>query len=319
MEEFFGAPPEGAIPTEWPKMQTVEYAAMKTPGTWVPQLNAAIMASNMENRKLGFHYYDREARQGYSLRKLSFVVLESYSQITGAIKIGDQWQNYWSNRVKDSRVSEFAVFNGGHGPAFKGLYTSIKDRLPQGVGFHVHLICYCFEVDGLVEIKMTSLVQRGIQRAMANSMEATGKGRPKDYSKISMFSISENDLFWGFRFMDFAREDAKGNEYPGTGDLYFTPVFTGGIVHPNGNTLALHRRCCEYQNELRAAYRSQVAKYGGGQPAQQTAPEVPAYTNISQPEAAVWPPEAQVQTTAQASPWPESVSNPYPGGDDLPF
>jgi hypothetical protein len=322
--DFYGAPPAGAIATDWPFIQAVDYSALKTQDRWVNALTPQLLGESQQTCKLGFHYYDKVQQMRIPLTTLRFVLLETFSQVSGATQdTGGRWVNYWSNRIKDTRVNEFAVWSGGGGqPIYKGLYKDIKADLPDGVKFHIHMIAYCIELDGLVDIKMTSTVQRAVQRAVAASVAAVGGGKPKPADKVSLFTLCDDDLLWGFSFKEFIREDAKGEPYQNRGDLYFVPVFGAGTVHPNGKTLELHTKCVHLQREIRAAYSSQMSRYSNQPPAAtpaQTAAQPAEPTARQSANPAAYPHQADPNFPDYSSLPPANSAPPVYDDSDLPF
>lgn len=258
----FDVPPEGAIPAQAIEFLRVEYAALKTPEAYANQANSAVLSENEAKGKLGFSYWDKEAAARVAINPFTFVVLEVYSIISGSVQEANgDWTQFYSNRIKDSRTEEFLVWNGGRDPIAKGIYSNIKNSLPKGAGFHVNLIAWCVELGRLIEIKTTAGVSRQIQRAISEA-EARA-GRKRNPERISLFGLADTELFWGFQFKAYLKQDKDGNEYNGKGELYFAPEFYAGTIQANSGTqyAALYAICKEQRDAIRAAYEDRKKRF----------------------------------------------------------
>lgn len=307
-QDFFAPPPEGAVTTSGDDLLFVDYSAMKTPEAYVRQATPELMRQNIEAAKLGFHFYSKDEKRRISIHPMSFVILEVYSAITGGVQLGNgDWIQYWSNRVKDTRIQPFSVWSsGGKSPILSGIYNQIKDGLPSGAKFHIHLVAYCIPLERVVEIKLTAGVSRGIQRAIAAAEAAAGRTRKPE--KVSLFGLADNDHLWGFRFTDFTREDRDGKPHSGKGDLYFAPAFSCGVVQPTGSTTELHALCANLQNQVRARHAERTARFAAGKPTAE-AEQPPATAAAPSGESPVESP-GQINTNVRAN---------HDTPDDLPF
>ena len=273
-DNFFDDPNDSSFQTSRLEFLRLDYSALKTPESFAEAAaDPATIAASVEGCKLGFHYYDKSQERRIPVKNIQFVVLESYSVISGMTGPDNDKVNWWSNRVKDSRTEPFKVFAAGNKtPQFSGKYSEIKDRLPAGVGFHIHLICYSITQGVLVEIKLTSGVSRAIKNAMAEAGRRVGKNMKAD--SISLFAIADIDM-WGFAFREFARETKEGEPYTGRGELYHVPVFAAGIVTA-AKSAELYNKCRELQTQIRAQYAADKEKYSAPQAAADPAPTKPA-------------------------------------------
>ena len=307
-QDFFAPPPEGAVATAAVEFLRVDYSALKTPESYARQATPEVQEQNIAAQKLGFHYYDKDATTRRSIHPLSFVILEVYSAISGSVQLpGGDWIQYWSNRVKDTRVEPFSIWDGGKKPILSGIYSQIKEGMPSGAKFHIHLIAYCMQLDRLVEIKLTAGVSRSIQRAIAAAEQAAGRNRK--WEKVSLFGLADNDHLWGFKFTGFLQEDKDGNPYKNKGDLYFAPSFACGVVQPVGQMAELHAKCVDLQSQVRAQYAANAARFA--KPAE-TAAATESAPAVSKPVDHFPPVEGPINTNVQ----PNHDAKPE---DDLPF
>jgi hypothetical protein len=248
----------------------VEYKAGKTPAAYVSYNTPEQLEQHRLQGKVGFSYYDHEKQSTFVVNApLTFAVLESYAAITGY----DGNYNYNSNRVKDSRSEPFRVYmRGAKSPSFVGLYQQIKDSLPEGVGFHIHLVCYCIELERTIEIKLTKLLQAGIERAMSESAAKVGRR----LQKVNFFSIADNDVINGFQWNGkFIPLDKDGNDLSANKDAYYTPAMHHGVISPTGKNVELHAVCVQWQKQVRDQHER--LKRSAQQPAPETQqPTAPA-------------------------------------------
>lgn len=257
-DDFFGAPPEGAITSPSPDFLKVDYKAFKTPEAYASAATTAIIEQSRQSCKVGFSYYDKELQRNIPIDNFAFAVLEIYSGVSGFVKDGNTQYNYWSPLVKDTRKEPIRLFEGEH-LVVEGIYQEIKKELPKGAKFHVNVIAYCLPLDRIIRIELTQGVSRAMQRAIAAAESAIGRSKKAD--DISLFGICDNDHIWGFRFTDFLRETKEGDQYNGVGELYFNPAFKCGVIQPLDKTKELHDKCCDLQKTVRDDYRSKKEKY----------------------------------------------------------
>lgn len=259
----FDAPPADAF-SDRVDILRIDYAANKTPESYAHLAQGQILEDAKAAGKLGFSYWKRSEFEGESGQKIAllnftFYLLEVYSALSGMAGEGANRINYYSNKVKDTRVEPFVLFDGGKEPIRRGLYSEIKGALPQGVGFNLHFIGYCPELDRVIDLKLTASVQRGIVNAIIDSARRAGK--TKSAKNVNLFSLADNDHIWGFRQIDFSKECKDGTAYAGKGELYFAPTFVCGIIDPSKPERAeIHRQCCELQAQVRANYEERKKK-----------------------------------------------------------
>ena len=307
-DNFFDDPNDGSFQTSRLEFLRLDYSALKTPESFAAAAaNPETIAASVEGCKLGFHYYDKAEGVRKSVQNIQFVVLESYSVISGMTGPDNDKVNWWSNRVKDSRTEQFKVFAAGNkSPQFSGKYSEIKGSLPAGVGFHIHLICYSITQGELVEMKLTSGLSRAIKNAMAEAGRRVGKNMKAD--SISLFAIADTDM-WGFAFKDFARETKEGEPYTGRGELYHVPIFAAGIVTP-ARSAELYNKCRDLQTQIRAQYAADKQRYSAPQAEADPAPTTAAQYDPLFP------------TSNEAKPASNAAQIAVPTGlegDDLPF
>ena len=271
---FFDDPNDGSFQTSRLEFLRLDYSALKTPESLAALAQSdEVMKTSIEGCKLGFHYWNKNEGIGVPVKNLQFVVLESYSVISGKTGPKGDTVSWWSNRVKDSRTEAFKVFAAGNkSPQFSGKYSEIKGSLPAGVGFHIHLICYSITQGEVVELKLTSGVSRAIKNAMADAGRRVGKSMKAD--SISLFAIADTDM-WGFAFKDFARETKEGEPYTGRGELYHVPIFAAGIV-TDTKSAELYNKCRDLQTQIRAQYAADKQRYSTPQSEADQAPTKPA-------------------------------------------
>ena len=78
-----------------------------------------------------------------------------------------------------------------------------------------------------------------------------------------MFGLADTELFWGFQFKAYLKQDKDGNEYNGKGELYFAPEFYAGTIQANSGTqyAALYAICKEQRDAIRAAYEDRKKRF----------------------------------------------------------
>lgn len=291
-DDFFGAPPEGAITSTNIEFLKVAYKSLKTPEPYASAATTQVIEQNRQLCKVGFSYYDKETKLNVAIDNFAFAVLEVYSGVSGFVKDGDTQYNYWSPLVKDTRSEPIRLYEGER-LIVEGIYRDIKEKLPNGAKFHVNVIAYCLPLDRIIRIELTQSVSRAMQRAIAEAESAIGRKKKAD--DISLFGICDNDHIWGFRFTEFIRETKEGKQYEGKGELFFNPEFKCGVIQPLDKTKELHAKCVDLQKTVREDYRSKKEKY--------SKKAEPAPVNN-------WPPKEE-----------EFAAPPVSGfnGDDLPF
>lgn len=301
----------------------IDYAANKTPENYARMAEGQILEDAKASGKLGFSYWQRSEYEGESGQKITlpnftFYLLEVYSALSGMSGEGANRINYYSNKVKDSRAEPFVLFDGGKEPIRKGIYSEIKGALPQGVGFHLHFIGYCPDIDRVIDLKITAAVQRGIANALVESAKRSGKN--KTAKQISLFGLADNDLIWGFRQTGFVKETKDGSPYAGKGELYFSPSFVCGIVDPSKpERFEIHRKCCELQSQVRANYEERKSKYAGAKVVAEHTPSMPNDSGYTQQGATRQQSAPAAAVNDGYFPPLNDMSGLQELGDDLPF
>ena len=206
-------------PTEAPTSQSsapytkyLQYKSGKTPAGFAK-------AATPDQVNAGFSFYDKEAKQSVKVENFTACVVAVLSGVSGTVKDGDYYNRYYSNLIFDTRTDLLSVRMFGIDKVqFSGKYADFKNALPQGVGYTLFFVAYIPELKEVVAIELTTGLQSAIVRAIA---EQTGAQQ----SKIKLFNL--NDLstkFWCFRFSgEFEKRDNKGNDWSGTGEMYFMP------------------------------------------------------------------------------------------------
>lgn len=320
MQDFFDAPPEGAVVESAAKMQflTLAYKPMKTPENFAASVTAQLIAEARSKGRFGFSYYDREEKAVKPLENLSFVALGVVMAVSGVEKTASgDYVNWFGSRVMDTRTDSMAVWNGGEKPAFTGLYSEIKPHLPKGISATPYIVAYCLGLDRLIELPASSFVGREIQRGIA-AADAKVSGKMRDYNRISIFALGSDDYLWGFSHAPnaFGRQTADGEPYAGKGDMYFAPQFNCGIVQAPKSP-ELHAKCSELQDEFRA-YMNKRKEYQasvGTSSVDTSVNSTPTPININiRPSAAVSTMEVPAENAAHVG-----IPNGLNLGDDLPF
>lgn len=310
----FGAPDKGDLPLEKVSYPVVEYGTFKTPSTLAKHLTKAMIDEALATNKLGFSFWDKEQTARIHLgQTATFVVLEVYSQISGKKEIAPNvLESYYSNKIRDSRTEEFAIFRQGEKrPIIKGLYADLKgdktkgipSKLPEGCGFHLVFVVYWLEGSRVLNLKVSVMVSAQLKQAIAVAEQSVH--RKTKASDVSLFGLADTGSLWGFQFQTYKRVDKEGKDYEGTGDLYFVPVFYAGVVKnegPNANP-DLYAICKENQATVRLQYQQMIERrkrYG-----EQTIDDDHADANVS---------------SGGDERFPDMDTAPAPvSGDDLPF
>ena len=302
MNNYFDAPPEGALQTAHERALSVDYKANKTPEAYAHLAQGDALKEFVKNGALGFSYFDKENNKRIPLPEMTFVILEVYAGVSGYD--GDNRISYWSNRAKDTRKEPLTVFASNHnGPICSGLYQSFKEQLPKSANYAKFVKAYCVQLDRVIELKLTASSERGMQKAIAAAEASTG--RMSNWEKVFILSLPDNDHLWGFHLTGYSRETKEGEDYAGRGELYISPVFHAGTVNPVKQP-DLHAKCVQLQNAERASHEAYKAKYAHADAPVATTSE-PAYsyttepvnTNVRANHTAV---NSGFPTTAQAAP-----------------
>ena len=273
----FGVPESGDLQSgRFEYMPSVEYSAAKTPAAFAAQMNAEMAANARATFKLGFHYYDKEAKQNVAINAFSFVVLDVFSSICGsAEQSGGSYVNYFSNFVKNSRNEPFALRQKGIArPIMSGFYKGKDDahpyaklidgnkinKIPDGASFQKHFRIYWIEGDLVLDLQMTTMVEREIKNTIAAAEAKAGRNVKPE--RVQTFALADGGAFWGFMVNKFKRVAKDGTPYDGKGDLFLVPEFHCGIVKTEGvgANPDLHAKCLEMQTNIRTSYAAEVER-----------------------------------------------------------
>lgn len=308
MNNPFDAPPEGAIPTGQNRANSVKYKNTKGIGKdFSSDITPQWISEKFAAGQYGFSMYNSDDKTSTAMPDFTFVILAVYSGISGYNP--DKKERFWSNRAKDTRDEPlFVKSNLVDGPILSGIYSKdIKDFLPKGAKYTKFIKAYCLQTESVVEITLSAMVEAAIQKAIA-STDATEK-KQKEWDRVFLLSIADNDHLWGLHLKGHTTTDIKGNAYSGEGDLFFSPVFQAGVVNP-AKSPDLHAKCAQLQNEERALHESYKQRNADKGPTETSAPapggrvenwsEGPAMTTTTNP--------------AIAAGFPDDEP-----GDDLPF
>ena len=263
-DNFFDAPPEGAIQQGYVKAKSLTYKACKTPEAYASHADAA---AAQQQGHLGFSYYDAENRTKVQVPELTFVVLEMYAGVSG---YDGASTSYWSNRVRDTRNEPLVVFSSASPkmPILSGYYAKKQhidgvatvggQPIPAGAGFTVYAKAWCVQLNEVIEIELSSGVQQGMKIAISDADARAG--RRTDPEKVFLLSIANSDYLWGFHLFGYEKTGKDWQPYTGKGDLFFRPVFQSGILNAQ-KSLELHETCVREQNAERARHDAYKSKY----------------------------------------------------------
>lgn len=312
MEDFFEKPSAQDAPTgakaEAPWSAKIEYKSGKTPEAFAD-------AATPQQVKAGFSSYDKDAKARSSKERFAITVIAMAYGAGGYVPVGNEYEDYTSNLVLDSRTQELRVvkFVPGNGKwesvvIAKGLYSIIKPSLPNGVGFEKYAVCFLHGEQKCVLLKITA----SLESAMVAAIAAASGIAP---GKISLFSIADGPKKWAFKFNgQFAKKTKEGHAWAGKGDMFFHPVLEAGVVNPENFPVfsVVSNDLAGYVQSTQAALieTKELLQPGPSQtPAvQHTAPAFQA--NEPTPEQYPFPP-----TPPPGKPEDTGVGQ----GDDLPF
>lgn len=333
----------------------VEYAAMKTPELSAHLVDAAYVKNAREKFKAGFNFWDKDANEGtgarISIDKFTFVVIETYSALTGYVEggAGQKSVSYYSNSVKDSSVEPFSLWmKGVKKPIMSGYYRGKKTPndsvklcvkpnteanldfnlqpvnhsvVPAGVSFHQHFIVWWVEGERLLELKLTTMISREIKNAISAAYgRANRKVKPES---VNLFKLAENSL-WMFKVTGFARMTKDGDPYEQKGDMFLLPKFECGIVpekigdEPNPFFDSMR----EHQTAIREAYAAEKQRRAKFTRADGSV-DTDAITNVATDDASF--PTSEHPATGGGIDFNKRINTQPPvdapafNGDDLPF
>lgn len=268
----------------------VDYSAMKTPENFVDDITPEKVAHSRATFKLGFHFWDSDAKQRVAIDKFSIVVLEVVSSVGGyrETQAGQPGIKYSSNQVLNSSIEPFALFEKGiKRPVVVGFYEGkkngdtdfaklvtspaviendrvIKERtvvkLPDGVSFNQHFICWWIEGQRVIDLKLSTMVSREIKLAISEAERLAG--RKVTPERVKTFALAQGGAFWGFTVTKFKRVSKDGMDYAKKGEVFLVPGFVCGVVKTFGvgANPELHAVCAELQQKIRADYAVEVER-----------------------------------------------------------
>lgn len=298
MNTEFETPSQAPVKADRPWTKRVTYKSGKTP----PGFAAA---ATPEQVSAGFSFYDSNAGQKVEMKEWVGFVVATLSGVSGTVPDGTRYINYFSSLVYDTRIDPIRVFmQGADRPIATGIYKNLS--LPAGVNYTQYLICYVPELNELVSIELTAGLQNAVKRAIATSCGI----KP---NKVSLFSLCDlSTEFWGIRFSgEFEKRDKEGNEWK-TGEMYFMPKLTAGVVSIGKNADVVNL-LNEYSDHVRA-YCSGYADELATEPNRQSEPGAPK----SREEIARTP-NAMPVSVPQDFPQVDVTSYDNKPKDDLPF
>lgn len=303
-------------------LRQIRYAAFKTPEAFAATAKNEVLVDAMQKSKLGFSYYDKEAKEAVPFgTTFSFVMLEVYSCIAGDNgESGDGRVSFFSNRVKDTRTDTLRVFQSGKkGAIAEGIYQDFKNNLPKGAGYQTVGVVLCLNDNTVYELPLTAALQRGLQHALADSARAAGQKNAK-WEKMKILGLTDTDLIWGFNFTKFEPETKEGLPYAGKGDLFFAPRFSCGILQPLGETVEMHKQAVAAQTEIRAAYAKRSAnREATTQPENNATANNATANNVTANNVTATQPQPVRESNPFAVDWSTPGTGASTAGDDLPF
>jgi len=220
--------------------------------------------------------YEEGVKASYaSLPAFTIYILGIYSRFAGQeyneAKPGES-VNYTSTIYRDPKDPLFFRMKGVkdirsdaryNGYWRAGNYHDVRafsdtQAYKTSVGYKKIAVCWCMELQCVVEIQVNRKVEFGMAEAISTSTNT-----PRDPRRIGGL----NDLatvFWGFRFTgDFIEVDEiKGKpceNFSGKKEWVFAPVFKCGVKKAAGNEPELFAMLAEKQAEVDAYVDSQVA------------------------------------------------------------
>lgn len=341
--------------TDNPIQLTIEYKPGETDATWA---SMATPEKLIEANKLGFSYYNKDTQSRVILESATFYILRQYLRLGGKIWESRPARSFESNLTHDLRTDRISFRESYVKGGLKKIGTKDEVRawanaqgLPNGAtGVNIILVCYCPELNAVVEIKATKRIEVAIAKAIKN---ASGRAPGRSFL-FDLCSIDTRFLAFGFTGQ-YAKvkkplpdQIDEGKEYDGNGQLLFEPVFRFGeiTIGKNPNRHAQLKYMSDLVEEYVCAVKSRIAahiersqsemkypqeasSYAAPEPqyTPPTAPVNPAYQpppsahNQAQPFPVFTPPPAQ-----QAPTWQNPPMDPNPtaeqirgSADDLPF
>lgn len=133
-----------------------------------------------------------------------------------------------------------------------------KQRYSNQVGYKKIAVCWCMELQCVVELQVNRKIEFGMADAIAKSTNT-----PRDPRRIGGLT-DLSTVFWGFRFSgDFIEVDEiKGKpceNFSGKKEWVFAPVFQCGVKKAEGNEPELFALMAGKQAEIDAYVDNQVS------------------------------------------------------------
>ena len=260
-QNHFGAPPEDALPESFIKAMPVQYKALKVLARDAKKTNYtdAELYDFVNDGQLGFQVWDRETKTRKPMDSFSFVVFQVYAGVSGWNP--DKQVKYYSSRSKHTQREQLVVWSSGESePIAKGFYKDIKPALPKECHYTKFVKAYCLELDTVVEIELTNMVEMAMQNAVARAeQEQHRKKRPQD---VFILTLPDNDFLWGFSLSGFKKVHGNGDDYTTNGDAFHMPEFWPCGVVDAQQSRELHDRVAKIQQEEFKAHELMLARNG---------------------------------------------------------
>lgn len=148
-----------------------------------------VMAGNaayLEDFENGLSYWNADAKENVKIDKMTFVVLQVATKLEGVREAGDKYVSAYSNYVRDARITPFKVserVGDSSQVIFNGFYDTFKNNKndrDKHLKWTNCLICYCVELDQIVEVKSAIFI---------NALcDATAKATNK--KEVRVFNLS---------------------------------------------------------------------------------------------------------------------------------
>lgn len=140
----------------------------------------------------------------------------------------------------------------------------IKERtvvkLPDGVSFNQHFICWWIEGQRVIDLKLSTMVSREIKLAISEAERLAGRNVKPE--RVKTFALAQGGAFWGFSVVKFKRVSKDGMDYANKGEVFLVPGFVSGVVKTEGvgANPVLHAHCVELQLKIRTDYALEVER-----------------------------------------------------------
>lgn len=212
-----------------------------------------------EKVKAGFTFYNKETAEIVRLNEFDAIVVRVMAGVSGTTMSGEKYVGWFSNLVDDTRTDVIQVrVQGVERVQASGLYSEIKNDLPQGVGFCQYLICYIPSIKETVALQLTVGLSHHLRACIASATNSPIK-------KVNLFGLcSLSSQYWGFSFAGgFKKTDKDGAIYSGKGQMYFMPECSAFTINKNDQTKdwfthldKVSDECAKYVSETQAKLAS---------------------------------------------------------------